>query len=75
MERYKLVKGSQSAHCCFDFTVVDTTRPVMIHGEHYDGQFEPLCECFEKEDAERIVAALNAVSNTMPVYGSQPAED
>jgi hypothetical protein len=60
MSRYKFVTGSQSGHCCFDFTVVDTSSPVMIHGEHYAGQFEPVCECFSKEDAELIAKALNA---------------
>lgn len=58
--RYIVVRGSQSMHCCFGATVVDTTRPVMIGGEQYEGQFEPLCECFDKADAERIAVALNA---------------
>jgi hypothetical protein len=60
-ERYRLVSGSQSDHCCFAWTVVDTTLPRMIQGEHYNGQFEPLCECVEEEDAKLIVAALNAM--------------
>jgi hypothetical protein len=58
-ERYKIVAGSQSAHCCFASTVVDTTRPVMIGGKHYKGQYEPLCECFDEADAAKIVEALN----------------
>lgn len=58
-ERYKVVDGSQSYHCCFVATVVDTTRPVIINGEQYEGQFEAVCECFEDEDAEKIAAALN----------------
>ena len=57
--RYRVVDGSQSAHCCFDATVVDTTKPVMIGGEHYNGQFEPICECFDVEDATHIAAAMN----------------
>jgi len=61
--RYKVVSGSQSAHCCFDATVVDTTRPVMIHGEHYEGQFEPICECFDTDDAAAIADAMNASSS------------
>lgn len=74
-QRFKVVKGSQSCHCCFEATVVDTTKPVMIGGEHYEGQFEPVCECFEVEDAETVCHALNAVSNTMPVYGSKEGYD
>jgi hypothetical protein len=58
-ERYKAIDGSQSCHCCFDATVVDTTRPVMIGGEHYAGQFESICECFEMGEAERIASAMN----------------
>ena len=58
--KYKIVPGSQSCHCCFDFTVVDTSRPVMIRGEQYNGQFEPVCECFGEEDAKLICDALNA---------------
>ncbi len=34
MSRYLVVEGSQSSHCCFGVTVVDTTRPVIIGGEH-----------------------------------------
>lgn len=63
--RYAIYKGSQSQHCCFDFTVVDTTKPTIINGIHFkwsDGQYqyEAICECFFIEDAERICSALNA---------------
>lgn len=63
MMRYKVVSGSQSAHCCFRFTVVDTTRPVMMRGQHYNDEFEPICECFEEADANQICAALNAMTD------------
>lgn len=56
-KRYQVVDGSQSAHCCFRATVVDTTRPYTFGGSQL---FEPICECFEDEDAEQICAALNA---------------
>jgi hypothetical protein len=58
--RFIVVDGSQSGHCCFQVTVVDTTKPVMIGGKHYNGEFEPMCECFDSEIAEAIAAALNA---------------
>jgi hypothetical protein len=67
MARYAIYEGSQSAHCCFDATVVDTTKPDIIDGKHYrdgeDGQFhyEAVCECFSKEDAELVCRALNAL--------------
>lgn len=57
--RYCIEDGSQSCHCCFEYTVVDLTRPVMIYGSHYKGKHEPVCECFTREDAELICDALN----------------
>lgn len=65
-DRYIVVDGSQSAHCCFSATVVDTTRPVMIHGKHYENQFEPICECIDYDDAQRIADAMNAVARPAP---------
>lgn len=59
MSRYLVVEGSQSWHCCFDWTVVDTTQPVIIAGDHYKGQFEAVCECFEQWQASEICEALN----------------
>lgn len=59
-ERYKAVPNSQSGHCCFDATVVDTTRPVMHGDKHYNNQYEEVCESFEMEDAIQIAKALNA---------------
>ena len=63
--RYQIFNGSKSAHCCFDATVVDTTKPEIIGGQHYkgsDGQlhYETVCECFSLEDAQLICDALNA---------------
>ena len=58
--KYAIVNGSQSAHCCFDYTVVDTTRPYMIGGKQYDGRFESICECFDEEQAQLVCDALNA---------------
>jgi hypothetical protein len=58
--RYKVVAGSQSGHCCFDYTVVDTTRPYLIHGAQYEGRFEAVCETFDQAEADLVCAALNA---------------
>lgn len=54
--RYQVVDESQSGHCCFDFTVVDTQAP----HEMYRNLFEAVCECFGREQAVMIAAALNA---------------
>lgn len=74
MERYAIYKGSQSAHCCFKATVVDTTKPDMIGGEHYSDDeenehgkqfhYDAVCECFTEEDAELVCMALNALDAT-----------
>jgi len=60
--RYEARKGSQSAHCCFEATVVDTTKPDMIGGKQYEDHCEIICECFSMEDAEKIAKALNEVA-------------
>lgn len=63
--RFKIIEGSLSAHCCFGSTVVDTLKPTMFGDESYvwNGvpQYESVCECFERADAELICAALNNV--------------
>jgi uracil DNA glycosylase len=59
-KRYQVVKGSQSAHCCFEATIVDTTKPVVIGGKPYPNQYEEMCECFETHHAKLICDALNA---------------
>jgi hypothetical protein len=66
-ERYQVVLGSESAHCCFEATVVDTTRPILDRSGkpmNYDGRvhYEAVCECFEQDDAQMIAKALNAAS-------------
>ena len=54
--RYKVDEGSESAHCCFEATVVDTQTP------HPSFRNEPdwVCECFDMEIAQKIADALNA---------------
>jgi peptidyl-tRNA hydrolase len=52
--RYDLEKGSHTGHCCF-------TWSVMGIGTDGDGRdvSEVVAECFNKEEAELIVSALN----------------
>ena len=65
MARYQVIKGSQSCHCCFEATVVDTSKPDMIGETQFVGQYGPefeiVCECFDMADAEKICHALNMV--------------
>lgn len=76
-DRYKIVDESQSVHCCFRKTVVDTTRPVMIHGEHHDDKYEAMCECIDEDAAPVICDALNAVDRFrwIPVSERLPEQD
>ncbi|GEM_PF-4731395 len=53
--RFSVVKGSQSAHCCFYWTVVDTEQPVIDS----PGEFAQVCECFEEADARLLANLLN----------------
>lgn len=57
-DRYKVLPGSQSGHCCFDATVVDTHTPQNNwHGK--EPRYEAVCECFDLADAELVAAGLN----------------
>lgn len=60
MSRYQVVNGSQSCHCCFEATVVDTAKPTNIGGEHFNGRYQAVCECFDEADAKLVCDALNA---------------
>ena len=55
--RYIVVNGSETSHCCFEATVVDTAKVEWTYNDikHY----RSICECFSIEDAEIIAAALN----------------
>lgn len=55
-DRYQIVDESQSAHCCFECTVVDTQRKA---GPGASGEFVAVCETFDRESADLIAAALN----------------
>jgi hypothetical protein len=54
MKRYKVVAGSQTAHCCFDWTVIDT----LTHKPD-QGAIGVMCECFDSASAFEIAEALN----------------
>ena len=46
-ERFVLKDGSETGHCCFQFSIIDVTKPNL-----------PVCECFNREDADAILSAL-----------------
>lgn len=65
MKRYQVVKGSESAHCCFEATVIDTEKEM---GSHPDW----VCECFEPSRAHAIADAMNAADEA-PLSELSPA--
>ena len=58
--RYKVLAGSQSGHCCFDYTVVDTLKPHPVYASQ--GLFAAICETFREEGAHAVARALNAAT-------------
>ena len=58
--RYKVLAGSQSGHCCFDYTVVDTLKPHPVYASQ--GLFDAICETFREEEAHAVARALNAAT-------------
>ena len=59
-ERYKIIEGSQTGHCCFEYTVVDTLS-IKSRGEtEADIRYAEVCECFDRPSAVLICNALNA---------------
>lgn len=63
-QRYRVVSESTSGHCCFKATVLDTHKPeaAIYSADDTADWYEPVCECFSVEDAEKIACALNAAS-------------
>jgi hypothetical protein len=52
--RYIIVDESMSAHCCFQWSIVDTTA-----GKDDEEWTKHICEGFREEDAQLICDALN----------------
>jgi len=53
LKRHRVVKGSESGHCCFEATVIDTAKEVAGHPDW-------VCECFDLSRAHAIADAMNA---------------
>jgi len=65
-KRYRVVRGSESGHCCFEATVIDTE-------ELFDGKPDYVCECFDPPRAHAIADAMNTadeatLNETGPVF-------
>ena len=54
--RYIIIEESTSAHCCFEYTIVDTKKGKKSYGDYWKRK---MCETFEKQEAIEICTALN----------------
>lgn len=59
-ERFIVVKGSLSSHCCFEYSIVDTLAGKEDYGDYWK---LIMCECFEEKEANIICEALNKCNN------------
>lgn len=61
--RYKIIEGSETGHCCFESTIVDTHRFNEVPEGSLASKLPPkpviVAEVFNLSDAELIVDALN----------------
>lgn len=64
--RYVAIEGSQSGHCCFEATVIDTQKPEIFNGKHYNNRYEAICECLDLDQAKEIAHAMNKGQNHDP---------
>lgn len=57
-DRFQVIEGSESGHCCFDATVVDT-HVVRLPGSSVKNNFAWVCECMDLDAANTIAELLN----------------
>jgi len=55
-DRYIIIGESVSAHCCFSYSIIDTSKGVESYGHYYIGY---VCETFEEPEALLIANSLN----------------
>lgn len=54
--RFIIVAESVSAHCCFEYSVIDTKEGKKTYGDYWK---KIMCETFDKDAAVMICYALN----------------
>ena len=59
-KRYIVVNRSLSAHCCFEYTIVDTHAGKEDYGDYWK---RSMCETFFKDEAAQICNALNLIED------------
>ena len=58
--RYVIIEGSESNHCCFEYTIVDTKGGKLGSTDIWS---RVMCEAFEKQEAVEICTALNSIKS------------
>jgi hypothetical protein len=57
--KYKIVDGSETGHCCFEASMIDTSQPE----NHSRSKFACVGEFFERGAADEICRQANAIGN------------
>jgi len=60
MKRFIVKLGSETGHCCFEATVIDTG---------VESRYGNVCECLCEEDAQHIAKALNDYAEAIEKEG------
>lgn len=53
--RYRVSTGSESGHCCYEASVIDTEAEITDTCTHV------VCECFDITKAKKIAKLLNSI--------------
>jgi hypothetical protein len=53
--RFIILAESFSGHCCFGYSIIDTSAGVASYGSWK----KPICETFDKDEAVMVCYALN----------------
>lgn len=60
--RYKIVGGSCSGHCCFDYTIIDMLK------ENEGKYYRNVAESFYEDEAITICKALNLMHSNQDTF-------
>ncbi len=56
--RYKIIEGSETNHCCFEYMIVDTHEP-----DDDNGHSKIICELLDEDTATFVCETLNCTEN------------
>jgi hypothetical protein len=60
--RYYVKRGSHSAHCCFEWSVMDSERKEVVRADGGTDTPDAICECYDEGIAWQIADALERCS-------------